>query len=1333
MNIFKKISLALVLLLVVGMAASCNLGDHQHSLSKVDKIDATCTQAGQEAYYACDSCDAIFADINGKKTLEAPVVIEALGHLLSGVAGTEATCTEGGVADCYKCTRCETLFADAKAENVITSPETTSPKGHDLVKTEAKAVSCTENGNEAYWSCSSCGKLFADAEGQNETALENVIIKSNGHSLVKTEAKAVSCEADGNIAYWSCENCGKLYSDEAGESEIALADTVIKSEGHSYGATLTVSGAVTEYEPGDSFDSSSLEVKMVCLSCGNTATVSGYSISKTDNLQPEDSEIVISYVEGGVTYTATIKITVKHVHTTGDLVPAKAPTCVATGTLAYYECTACHEKFEDKAATKPIEDITVGTIGHAGVKTEAKAASCSEAGNNAYWTCQTCGGVFADEGCTVSTTVEAETIPATNHSEKVVADNDGHWIECDNCDYATSKEPHSGVAYPDARPECDVCGAEFGEASWDGWVHYAPGVVYADYYERIQGTVDGTSNINYELSTDENGMNVTKFTVAAGTSANSAVAVWNDQNLLHNIKVPVRQNGTKVIAFITNHGTQDITVTVGQVDSSKDMGSGTVLVPAGETASVKFAVTSGAAKGNNTWFAVRDDVESDTVFSVWGYFNVEDDVKSLNIKTPASKLVFNVGETFSAEGLRLNIAEKNAGASADYGEFDIYSNYVTDFDGRVFTASDIGTHTVTVSFAGATATYTIVVENAGHTHNIVYVGYKAATCFEDGNLAHYVCDGEGCGQLFADENGNSPIVPEDVRIASSHMPVQLPGYAEYCARCGEVLGDEVMSGEHWVLFRPEIEVGSGSFPGWKAEYTDVDGVYGSMFTFGAGVNAGDRIKLTMWNEQGQFQTIIPNGIDAAVANRRVVMYYHNYGTEAITIKFENDSNSSIYDEVTIPAGGIIASTFDHPKSGGGSNWFYLQVQNDIQSDVTVGVYGYFYLDSEFNSISIADPADKLNFVEGDTFSAAGLMLKTDGGIKTTFVETGYTTNLDGVVLDKAGKYTVEVTFGGKTVTYEIDVAGHQHQTELVAGRDPIKCEKDGYEAYYRCTVAGCGAIFSDEAASNSISAPVAISAHGKATIANGKVVCSDCMTYGMGDNWVFYNITTNYGANSVVNGRIEAADIDGIPGSMIYIGAGTVGGQGANFQLCMSSNDADRQTVIPNLGDKRPEGALRHVLVFYKNYGTEDVTLNLQNDASGGNGSVTIPAGGTAVSAFDIRNVGGSNWFNLYIDSNVNVDTQIGAYGYIYIHDGESEIKGIKNAATKTEFKVGDTFSAEGLILEAKIPSSNTMTLHISSGYTTSLDGVVFDAAGSYTVEVYFAGAKIEYTVTVSE
>ena len=74
---------------------------------------------------------------------------------------------------------------------------------------------------------------------------------ATGDSLTKVEAKAPSCTENGNTAYWTCEVCGKYFSDENGTTESSLADTVIDAVGHKFeNGRCTVCGIIdTEFKP----------------------------------------------------------------------------------------------------------------------------------------------------------------------------------------------------------------------------------------------------------------------------------------------------------------------------------------------------------------------------------------------------------------------------------------------------------------------------------------------------------------------------------------------------------------------------------------------------------------------------------------------------------------------------------------------------------------------------------------------------------------------------------------------------------------------------------------------------------------------------------------------------------------------------------------------------------------------------------------------------------------------------------------------------------------------------------------------------------------------------
>lgn len=112
----------------------------------------------------------------------------------------------------------------------------TTTAEHTLTEHKAKDATCTESGNLAYWECTDCGKLFSDKDGKTETTLAAVTIAATGHTLTKTDGKPATCKDEGITEYWTCTVCEKLFSDGEGKTEITQADTVIPvTDNHTYG------------------------------------------------------------------------------------------------------------------------------------------------------------------------------------------------------------------------------------------------------------------------------------------------------------------------------------------------------------------------------------------------------------------------------------------------------------------------------------------------------------------------------------------------------------------------------------------------------------------------------------------------------------------------------------------------------------------------------------------------------------------------------------------------------------------------------------------------------------------------------------------------------------------------------------------------------------------------------------------------------------------------------------------------------------------------------------------------------------------------------------------
>ena len=98
---------------------------------------------------------------------------------------------------------------------------------HNLTPVSENPATCTTAGNIAYYTCDGCGKWFKDAAGTTEITDHSSVVIKTKHNPVLVKAKEATAAKEGNIEYYYCENCGKYYSDEAGTEEIATKDAIV--------------------------------------------------------------------------------------------------------------------------------------------------------------------------------------------------------------------------------------------------------------------------------------------------------------------------------------------------------------------------------------------------------------------------------------------------------------------------------------------------------------------------------------------------------------------------------------------------------------------------------------------------------------------------------------------------------------------------------------------------------------------------------------------------------------------------------------------------------------------------------------------------------------------------------------------------------------------------------------------------------------------------------------------------------------------------------------------------------------------------------------------------
>lgn len=205
-----------------------NPANHDGGTEVRDAAGATCGTDGYTGDTYCLGCET---------KLSAGITIPATGEHTD----EDGEWKSDGTDHWHTCSVCGTPFdkaahtggkatCSAKAVCSVCDAEYGEINPDNHVHTENRdAVAATEE-SDGYtgdtW-CMDCGKKIA--EGTVIPKLDHT------HDMLKTEAKPATHEEDGNIEYYTCTKCGKLYRDAEGVQEITLADTVIPAAGHTYG------------------------------------------------------------------------------------------------------------------------------------------------------------------------------------------------------------------------------------------------------------------------------------------------------------------------------------------------------------------------------------------------------------------------------------------------------------------------------------------------------------------------------------------------------------------------------------------------------------------------------------------------------------------------------------------------------------------------------------------------------------------------------------------------------------------------------------------------------------------------------------------------------------------------------------------------------------------------------------------------------------------------------------------------------------------------------------------------------------------------------------------
>ena len=101
------------------------------------------------------------------------------------------------------------LSSCAMLDSILGAPSNNNACTHNLVKTPAKDPTCIEEGNIEYFTCSKCNKIYADAAGAREIAVESTVVDVFDHTesdwIVDTEPTCTEAGA----RHKECIVCGE--------------------------------------------------------------------------------------------------------------------------------------------------------------------------------------------------------------------------------------------------------------------------------------------------------------------------------------------------------------------------------------------------------------------------------------------------------------------------------------------------------------------------------------------------------------------------------------------------------------------------------------------------------------------------------------------------------------------------------------------------------------------------------------------------------------------------------------------------------------------------------------------------------------------------------------------------------------------------------------------------------------------------------------------------------------------------------------------------------------------------------------------------------------------
>ena len=227
--------------------------------------------------------------------------------------------------------------------------------------------------------------------------------------------------ADGEVSITDMGDVGSIL----GISGVTVEPQVVEVEaGKTQKFTATVTGGGEWYDPSVVWSvKPTIVVEGQSLDPGTTITQDGLLTVSTEEKAPFLTVTATSAQDSSKSYSAEVTV-IPHNHT-GTFQAGTPATCAQDGVKDYYTCT-CGKAFEDEACTKLIEDLdiwkVIPALPHQSTLFPGTPATCTTDGVKDYYQCSVCHQYFEDADCNTPITDldNWKVIPALPHQGTLV-------------------------------------------------------------------------------------------------------------------------------------------------------------------------------------------------------------------------------------------------------------------------------------------------------------------------------------------------------------------------------------------------------------------------------------------------------------------------------------------------------------------------------------------------------------------------------------------------------------------------------------------------------------------------------------------------------------------------------------------------------------------------------------------------------------------------------------------------------------------------------------------------------------------------------------------------